>query len=60
MLKKLIFKNSYDVMLKYIYAKKICLNVLKISNIFNKRLKSFLIFMKNVVSTKHCDSILLK
>jgi len=45
-------------MLKYVCAKKIvCHSVLKITNIFLKWLKWFLIFMKFVVSTKHCDFI---
>jgi hypothetical protein len=37
----------------YSCKKNICHNVLKTTNIFNKWLKSFLIFMKIVVSIKH-------
>jgi hypothetical protein len=61
MSKKSYIFISYDVMLKYVCAKKIvCHSVLKITNIFLKWLKWFLIFMKFVVSTKHCDFIWLE
>jgi len=44
----------------YLCQKHICHNVLKNANIFLKRLKWFLVFLKFVVSTKHCDSICLE
>jgi hypothetical protein len=48
-------------MLKYICAKiYICHNVLKIENAFIKKLKWFLIFIKLIIFTKHCDSMWLE
>jgi hypothetical protein len=49
----------YDVMLKYIYAKK-CMSQFKNKNKFKNWLKWFLFFTKFVVITKHCDSIWLE
>jgi len=48
-------------MLEYKFVpKKWCHNVLKNANIFKKWLKWFLVFMKFVISIKHCDSIWLE
>ncbi len=49
----------YDVRIYFaqIYT---CHSVLKDANLFKKWLKCFLIFMKFIVCTKHCDSIWLE
>jgi hypothetical protein len=58
--KKIPFFNLYCVIPKYICGKKKCHYVLKHANIFKKWLKWILVFMKFIVSIKHCDSIWLE
>jgi hypothetical protein len=56
--KELNYFSSYDVMLKYICAKKIYItSYLKNANIFKNWFKWILIFMKFLVFIKHFDSI---
>jgi hypothetical protein len=44
----------------YLWQKNVCHYVLKNANMLKNLLKWFLVFMKFVVSIKHCDSIWLK
>jgi hypothetical protein len=57
--KKLHYCISYDVMLKYICAKKNH-NMLKKCKYIQKMIEMILNFMKFVLCTKHCDSIWLE
>jgi hypothetical protein len=44
----------------YLWQQNVCHYVLKIANILKKWLKWFLIFMKIIISIKHCDPIWLE
>ncbi len=57
--KKITFFISYDVMLEYIYTKNYMSQRIKKWKYTKKWLKWFLIFMKFVIFTKHCDLIWL-
>ncbi len=58
---KIHFPNLYCVIPKYICGKKnVCHCVQKNANIFKKWLKWFSVFMKFIISIKHCDSIWLE
>jgi hypothetical protein len=56
--KKTIYFISYDVMLEYICAKQIYVPMYKKMQICSKKILK--LFMKFVISTKHCDSIWLE
>ncbi len=58
--KKIIVFISYDVILEYIYTKNYMLQRIKKWKYTKTWLKWFLIFMKFVIFTKHCDSIWLE